>query len=85
MAPTALHHCTRHANSNASKIPYCVNISGSIMADTLPTELIERILGFPASVDTRTALAVCLTNRLGRGAGQPVLYHTLDIQDDGSV
>lgn len=53
------------------------------MADTLPIELVERILSFAASIDVSTALVVCLTNRLGRRAGQPVLYHTLELPGNG--
>ncbi|CZT16701.1 uncharacterized protein RCC_02536 [Ramularia collo-cygni] len=54
------------------------------MANNLPTELVERILSFAATTNTRTALAVCLTNRLGRRAGHPILYHTLELPgDDG--
>ena len=58
------------------------------MAETIPTELIERALAFAASIDLPTARAVCLTNKLGRRAGTPVLYHTIDISghyQDGLV
>ena len=49
------------------------------MAETIPTELIERALTFAAAIDLPTAHAVCLTNKLGRRAGTPILYHTIDI------
>jgi hypothetical protein len=52
------------------------------LIDDLPTEIIERILAFAAAVDTRTAHAVCLTNRLGRKAGTAVLYHTVQLECD---
>lgn len=49
------------------------------MADTIPTELIERTLSFAATIDTPTCLAVCLTNKLGLGAARLVLYRDISI------
>ncbi|KXS96509.1 hypothetical protein AC578_6299 [Pseudocercospora eumusae] len=58
------------------------------MADTIPTELIERTLAYAAELDTQTCYSICLTNKLGLRVARPVLYRSIRIpghRDDNLI